>query len=164
MSRFDQALAWILKIEGGYVDHPADRGGETKWGISRSSYPDLDIKNLTRSQAQAIYFQDYWLRARCDRLPERIDLATFDAAVLHGPKTAIVLLQQTLKVQPDGIYGEITNTAAWRAEPQAKRVIAAMIARRAVLMHDLTVADSTQAQFLYGWMRRLLALHEKLIA
>ena len=48
---FDHAVKEILRHEGGYVDDPVDRGGETKYGISKRSYPDLDIANLTLEQA-----------------------------------------------------------------------------------------------------------------
>lgn len=116
--------------------------------------------------ARSIYFSEYWLGGRCDRLPPRLDLAVFDAAVLHGPKAAIVLLQQSLRVDADGIYGDITNTAAWtawREEPHARTLIRDMLSRRALLMHDLAVADSSQAQFYRGWMLRLFALHAEII-
>ena len=38
------ASDWILQTEGGYVNDPADPGGETKYGISKKAYPTVDIK------------------------------------------------------------------------------------------------------------------------
>ena len=37
---FKRAIARLLGDEGGYVDNPADPGGETKFGITRREYPD----------------------------------------------------------------------------------------------------------------------------
>jgi lysozyme family protein len=55
---FLEAVAHLLHDEGGYVDNPADPGGETNFGISKQSYPDVDIKNLTAEQATEIYYRD----------------------------------------------------------------------------------------------------------
>ena len=45
---FEAAVDRVLGHEGGYVNHPNDPGGETNWGISKRSYPNVDIKALTR--------------------------------------------------------------------------------------------------------------------
>ena len=55
MNNFDSAFTIILGSEGGYVNDPRDSGGETKYGIAKKFYPNLDIKNLTVEQAKAIY-------------------------------------------------------------------------------------------------------------
>ena len=63
-ARFLKAFEKVLRHEGGYVNDPLDLGGETKYGISKRSYPHLDIKNLTLDQAKQIYFRDFWQRGR----------------------------------------------------------------------------------------------------
>jgi lysozyme family protein len=61
MANFQIAVALVLKHEGGYEPPgTGDPGGETNWGISKRAYPNLDIKNLTRDDAIAIYQRDYW--------------------------------------------------------------------------------------------------------
>ena len=55
MAEFKLAIPRVITNEGGYVNDPDDPGGETKYGISKRSYPALDIKNLTVEQATAIY-------------------------------------------------------------------------------------------------------------
>ena len=106
---FDKAFALTVGVEGGYVNDPADPGGETKYGISHRAYPDIDIKALTLDQAKDIYRRDYWQAASCDSMPERIGHLVFDCAVHHGVKTAIKLLQRALKVADDGEFGPITR-------------------------------------------------------
>ena len=71
MSDFHTAMKFILSpdVEGEYSNDPNDPGGETKWGISKRAYPDLDIRNLTKADALAIYFRDYWTACDCDNIP-----------------------------------------------------------------------------------------------
>lgn len=106
---FDKAFALTVGVEGGYVNDPADPGGETRYGISKRAHPDVDIKALTLDQARDIYRRDYWQAASCDSMPERIGHLVFDCAVHHGVKTAIKLLQRALKVADDGEFGPITR-------------------------------------------------------
>lgn len=106
---FDKAFALTVGVEGGYVNDPADPGGETRYGISKRAHPDVDIKALTLDQARDIYRRDYWQSASCDSMPERIGHLVFDCAVHHGVKTAIKLLQRALKVADDGEFGPITR-------------------------------------------------------
>ena len=106
---FDRAFQITVGVEGGYVNDPADPGGETKYGISHRAYPDIGIKALTLDQAKAIYQRDYWQPANCDRMPEHIGHLVFDCAVHHGVKTAIKLLQRALRVADDGEFGPVTR-------------------------------------------------------
>jgi lysozyme family protein len=61
-SEFNGAFEILIGHEGGYVDHPDDPGGETKYGISKRSYPEVNIAALTLDKAKAIYREDYWDR------------------------------------------------------------------------------------------------------
>ena len=104
---FDELVGKILKREGGYQNNPDDNGNwtggkkgvgqnkGTKFGISAASYPDLDIKNLTREQAVAIYKRDYWDAIGADQLPESLRDTAFDAAVNQGAQTAKRWLAQS---------------------------------------------------------------------
>ena len=111
---FDKIIEFILSIEGGYVNNPNDPGGETKYGISKRRYPNLDIKNLTKEQAKQLYYKDYWHPSKSYALPSRIDAIHFDAAVNLGIKRANKLLQQSVnniskhKLIVDGIIGPKT--------------------------------------------------------
>ena len=57
---FEAAVNDVLGEEGGYVNNPADPGGETNWGISKRAFPQVDIKALTRDDAKALYRANYW--------------------------------------------------------------------------------------------------------
>lgn len=114
---FQEAVEFILKHEGGLSDDAQDSGGLTKFGISQKSYPDLDIRSITREQAIAIYKKDYWDKCRCSELPHGIDLLVMDSAVNQGPTAAIRMLQKAVRVTADGVIGPTTikvTTAAGR--------------------------------------------------
>jgi lysozyme family protein len=105
---FDQAFDRLISNEGGYVNHADDPGGETKFGISKRSYPRIDIKNLTRDEAKQIYRTDFWLRGQMDQYDGAIAFQVFDAAVNHGIETALRLLQRAAGVADDGHIGPVT--------------------------------------------------------
>lgn len=107
---FEQAFALVIspEYEGGYVNDINDPGGETKFGISKRSYPSLDIKSLTREQVKPIYKADFWGPAGCDAVPVPLKYPLFDFAVNSGPRRAVKTLQKRLGVLADGSLGPIT--------------------------------------------------------
>lgn len=105
---FKQAVNIVIELEGGYVNDPIDPGGETNWGISKRSYPDLDIANLSKGHAKDIYRRDYWNACMCDGLPESLRLMVFDCAVNQGVSYASRLLQRLVKAKEDGVIGPLT--------------------------------------------------------
>src|SRR5574343_1427713 len=95
--RFLKAVARVLEHEGGYVNDPADAGGETKYGISKRSYPHLNIMALTREQAKKIYYRDWWRRYGYDMIADAgLAAKTFDLSVNMGAKQAHKLLQRSV--------------------------------------------------------------------
>lgn len=111
---YDRAFDLLMINEGGYVCDPHDKGGETKFGISKKAYPHEDICNLTLERAKEIYKRDYWDRCKCDFLPPALAVAVFDFAVNGGVKRAIRYLQTSIGVKADGIIGNQTLGAANR--------------------------------------------------
>ena len=87
--KFVRAMAFVLKWEGGYVNNPADPGGETKYGISKRSYPNEDIANLTIERALQIYHQSYWRAIDGESRPFPEALAIMDFAVNSGVSRAM---------------------------------------------------------------------------
>jgi len=109
MMTFDEAFARLIGHEGGYVNDPRDPGGETKFGISKRSYPDVNIATLTVDAAKAIYFRDFW-KPLGDAHPA-IKFQTFDFAVNSGISTAIRKLQAAIGVADDGHWGPLSASA-----------------------------------------------------
>jgi lysozyme family protein len=146
---FDQCFDKLISHEGGYVNDPRDPGGETKFGISKRAYPQVDIKNLTLGAAKEIYNRDYWDRAQCDKLPPSVAYVLFDAAVNSGIGQAIRFLQRAVNVADDGVIGPMSIAAVTRLD--AESVCARYIGQRLDFMTKLTTWDV----YGKGWARRL---------
>lgn len=148
---FLSAVARVLAAEGGYVNDAHDPGGETKFGISKRSYPTVDIAKLTLDQATAIYERDFWAPIHGDELPYPVALIVFDGAVNQGVRTAIRHLQQALGVTDDGIIGPATIMAAKSAKDPVG--LAGRVIRRRILAYA-TLDGWTR--YGPGWVQRCL--------
>ncbi len=159
---FQRAVARVLADEGGYVANPADPGGETRFGISKRNYPNLDVAALSRAQAIAIYYRDWWQRYHYAELPGPIAVKLFDLAVNIGPDHAARCLQRALRacgrrMAEDGVVGRATLAAARAANQLA--LLAALRSEAAGYYRALAAlqrgrrADGDQ-QFLNGWLNR----------
>ena len=71
---FYLAMSFVHKWEGGekYTNDSQDPGGETKYGISKRAYPDVDIKSLTKTEAEKLYLNDYWLKIGADKMDKKL--------------------------------------------------------------------------------------------
>lgn len=153
MRVFEDYLKVIIKHEGGYVNDPLDPGGETKYGISKRAFPNLDIKNLTVEQASEIYYTKYWLPMNLTNISnELLKLHLFDMGVNAGTKTTIKLLQEMLGIIQDGIIGNNTIEAIndW------KRDIASDYADARKGYYLRLVKNKPKlSKFLKGWFNRV---------
>ncbi len=149
-----QCISIILKNEGGYVNHPNDPGGETKFGISKRAFPHLDIKNLTQDQAINIYYCKYWKPMNLDLIDEpELKLHLFDQGVNSGTKRAVKLLQAELNLVTDGIIGKKTAAAVngkFTAEDYKE-------VRRA--FYNRLAEKPRLKVFLKGWLNRVEHTH-----
>lgn len=114
---FDKAFDILLGHEGELSDHPKDRGGLTKYGISQRAYPNEDIVNLTVERAKELYERDYWRPVGCELVPDGIKFDLFDMAVNSGRAAAIRNLQRACGVPADGQLGPLTMKAIEGMDP-----------------------------------------------
>ena len=162
-SHFQKSLDFVLWWEtgggddGAYHLDPNDPGGATKWGISQKAYPDLDIKNISRHGAEAIYERDYWRTSKCHELPFPLNMVVFDASVNVGVGRSIKFLQSAAKVNTDGVIGPITLMSIdkrWHKNPS--RFMAKVMAYR--LKHYHVIAGNGLGQYFHNWSRRTMEL------
>ena len=146
---FDAAFQKLLGYEGGYVNDALDPGKETAYGISKTAYPDEDIKNMTQERAKMIYARDYWLPCGADRLPAELRFDVFDAAVHSGVGQSIRWLQRAVGAEADGVLGPKTMKAV--AECNAPAVHARFNGHRLIFMTQL----KTWSRFSGGWAKRI---------
>lgn len=104
---FKQAMSFIAEWEWGnrkdghYTNHPSDPGGETKFGISKKAYPEIDIKSLTLLEAEEIYKKDYWFRSNCDTMEWPLAMSVFDASINCGVRRAREWLGKSVVAEND---------------------------------------------------------------
>lgn len=151
----------IIRREGGFVDHPADRGGPTKYGITQATlerhrhayiFPD-DVRKLTEMEARLIYSDLYIKRPGFDRIAdEKLRSLVVDCGVNHGPVRATRMLQKAVRVTVDGILGPNTMAGIDRKGPA--NAYLHLLAERIRFYGKLITKDPTQAVFAAGWMNR----------
>ena len=153
---FDQAFHQLLGHEGSFVDHPADPGGATMWGITervaRANGYKGHMRDFPVSLAKQIYRASYWDAVQADQLPAPVRYSVFDAAVNSGVSQSVKWLQRALGVSDDGAIGPKTLAAAQAVDGQALK--AKMLGARLQFMTDL----ATWPSFGRGWARRVASL------
>lgn len=126
---FDIYIKRILSHEGGYSNDPDDPGnwtlgykggGElkgTKFGIAANTFPNVDIKRLTRFEAIELYRTYYWNKLPLSHLTDDMQFQMLDVSVNHGLGNAIRILQRALDVADDGKIGPVTKQALLYQDP-----------------------------------------------
>ena len=155
---FERAVKIVLKNEGGYVNDPVDPGGETKYGITKRTYPKVDIKNLTEDGAKAIYKRDFWDPYPYDKLVYP-DLAAkiFDTSVNVGQKRAFKFLQlaaniEGAKLVVDGAWGPKTTAAVNAINGEKLHSVYRQV--QADYYKNLVAARPSLSKYIRGWLRR----------
>ena len=176
----DKLIEALIEREGGYSNHPSDRGGATKYGITeavaRAHGYSGAMRNLPRDEAAAIYRRLYWVRPRFDQVAKRsarIAGELFDTGVNMGPAVAATFLQRALSalnrdrkdypdLVPDGRIGAATLGALdaflkvrGRANGEAVllRALDALQGERYLRLAERRPANEA---FLYGWLANRL--------
>lgn len=160
---FADVLERTRVYEGGYSNHPDDKGGPTMCGVTQRVYDAYrkskglapqHVKRLGYDEWQDIFRRQYWNVIQGDRLPRGVDLAVFDGAITSGAYQSGLWLQRALGKyyggEPDGQIGERT-LAALAAHPDHDQLIADMLARRLGMLRTLKNWPS----FGKGWTNRV---------
>lgn len=165
----DQMIDQILEHEGGFVNHPNDRGGPTNFGITlrtlaawrRPQLVDMpDVRALKVFEARKIYATNYYTGPGIDKLPAAIQPVMFDMSLNHGPGTAVRLLQRLLddsgySCSVDGGIGDETIQQSGAADAaMGIGLINGLVDRRIALFEEIVARDESQRVFLKGWLNR----------
>ncbi len=180
---FDLSLIKILKYEGGFSNHPNDKGGPTNEGITLATLKefykeydygdldgdqDIDIDDIllldTPEEAAPIYKKYYWDKMHLDSFPAGVDFLMFDFGVNSGPKNAIRILQRALnrqnsKLEVDGSLGP--NTFNCVDISGHELLIGDMLKERDIFYRKIVSNDQSQSIFLKGWLNRLAKVKQE---
>lgn len=161
-ANFARSLKAVLAHEGGYVNHVADPGGPTNYGVTQRVYDAFrarrgekprTVRLIDKAEVEAIYRAQYWDAVRGDDLPSGVDYAVFDGAVNSGPVRSIKWLQASLKTYRGAIDGQI-GLATLRAiaeDDDNDALIDRMLDRRLTFLRALR----TWPVFGRGWGKRV---------
>lgn len=169
--KIEKLIEEVIKKEKGYVNHPADKGGPTKYGITLATLSNYlhktctaaDVKALTKETAGDIYRAEYFSSVSIDKLPDAIQPMLFDMAVNHGGHNAIRMLQEELTEfddrihigKVDGIIGKLTISATQSVIANHSTLfINRLVNRRLHFYRDIVKNRPSQAVFLNGWETR----------
>jgi lysozyme family protein len=170
-----QLVDEVIKREGGYVNHPADRGGPTNWGVTeavaRRQGWTGSMRDLPRSEAVAIYTRIYWIAPGFDRIAAimpRLAEELFDTGINMGTGTAAGFLQRSLNalnrngvdypdLKVDRQIGAATLSAlsafkARRGKDAERVLLKAVEALQGAHYLNIAEARPSQEAFVYGWL------------
>lgn len=165
--KFSFCLGHIFEIEGGFVNHPNDKGGATNYGITQKTLSGFrgyqvsidDVKNLTKDEAGKIYHREYWIPAQLSHVKDPfLACILMDQAVNRGVPAMAKTLQKTLNDEfkfslvVDGILGSRSQQAI--AQCDVNMLAIQFIKETQKFYLELIKRDSTQAVFLNGWLAR----------
>lgn len=162
MADFKEAFKKTVGLEGGYVNDPVDPGGETKYGISKRQYPDLNIKNLTLEDAEPIYKRDYWDKLSLDELRHQaVANELFDTGVNAGVKVAAEFLQEAMNLLVeddylivDGILGPVTLSVV-NKYCFTKGLLKTLNGLQFMHYYEIRTSKPKMLKFFRGWLRRI---------
>lgn len=171
MKTIEQMIQDVIQREGGYVDHPSDRGGPTNYGITQKTLSNYygyaattqEVRDLAIDVAEEIYRRNYYYGPGINTLVEDIQAFIFDCAVNHGPRTAIKFVQSVCNqagyqppLQEDGAVGPNTRKAAeWAQQAMGEIFLKALIEERKNFYLLIVDARPSQKVFLAGWLNRV---------
>lgn len=157
----------ILDREGGYVNHSADKGGPTNYGITQATLSRhrgrqvtaQEVRALTKDEARNIYVVDYVEPFAFIDDARLLDLVV-DCGVNHGVKNAAKFLQYAAGVEQDGVIGPRTKGAVQRTS--WRKLYARVLSIRFKFYGSIITKNPKQSVFALGWMTRAAAFLEAL--
>lgn len=165
----DDIINTTVKAEGGYVNDPSDKGGETNYGITlataRANGYTGAMRDLPLQTAKDIYRSEYLVKPGFITFPSEIAAELFDTGVNMGPSTATKFLQRAVNalygsgLTVDGKMGPATKSAVtgYLASRTAASAILvkALNCLQGVRYIELVEGNASQRKFINGWFSRV---------
>lgn len=178
MTHLPAMLDRLIAREGGFVNHPHDKGGATKYGITQATLGHWysigdnpkaatvdDVKNLSEAEAKAIYEKLYYYAMQVNKAPEEVQEILLDACVNHGGREGWRMMQLAINqlgydaLVVDGVCGAKTLAALQNTYEKEGGNLVKEYARQRLLKYDaIALHNPSQKVFLKGWYNRITGI------
>ena len=162
MADYKKLVPIIKRWEGGYVNHPLDKGGCTNSGITIGTYRQYygkkqtceNLKKMTDYQWEIIFKNSYWNRWQADKIKSQAIANLLVDWCWGSGVYGIKYPQRILGVADDGIVGKKT-LAAINDYPNQEELFEKLWNRRKYHFEMIAKRNPSQKVFLAGWLNRL---------
>lgn len=161
MNIYDEIMKLVRINEGGYSNHPVDKGGPTMYGITQGVYNSYrraknllfkDVRFIENYEVNEIYYKKYWLASKSNLMEFPLATVHMDTAINFGVTGAAKMLQALLGVKVDGILGVKTMSAL--QEHNQYDLALEYCEFRKERRHNIVKKNPSQGVFLRGWLNR----------
>jgi len=179
----EKIMKYILEVEGGFVNHPADKGGPTKYGITQKTLQDAfkrkivnhtNVKELSEDEANLIYYKMYYIPSEAEWIEKhfgkKLALIHLDAAINHGVRNAEKFFQKVVNhiaekniLKVDGFIGPVTKRVSLEVLDSVSKINYACYVylwKRLEFYRDIVMRNYKQRVFFVGWVNRLIKLED----
>lgn len=171
----DEIITHVLKAEGwdAYTNHPADKGGPTKWGITQKAWAgyrghdvsEQDVQEITEAQARDFYEKLYVIGPKFHQLPDKLVPLVVDGGVNSGVRAASKWVQRAVGAKQDGwigpktieaVYAQNQLTTFLRIVAYRTKLYGRLVSRDPKLKAAKDAGFRLQAEFASGWNNRIM--------
>lgn len=170
----DDFIAEVIKREGDYSNHPADKGGPTRWGVTEQVARAFGYKGPMRelpiATAAQIYKGRYWFDVNFEQIASRYPMVAFemfDTGINMGQVVAGRFLQRALNVfnreaadYPDiGMDGQVGRMTLFALDGFKRKrgsageaiLVRALECQQGERYLDISEGRPANEAFTYGW-------------
>lgn len=162
---------FILKWEGGFVNHPNDPGGATNMGVTLKTWKSqgydkdgdgdidvVDLKKITKEDATNMLKNNYWNRWFADSISSQAVANILVDWVWLSGAWGIKIPQRLLGVKDDGIVGYVTLNAlneTINTKSKRDKFLKELYTARYQYINNIVRGNAKLAVFKKGWVNRM---------
>ena len=171
MATIEKLVDFVLKWEGGYVDHPNDPGGATNMGVTIGTVKNLglkydkngdgkitkeDVKRITKRDAIDIMKENYWDKCKADQIDSQTVANILVDWYWMSGVNATKGIQRLVGVSVDGKIGKDSLKAINEtSQINEQKFVEQLYQVRKEFYNTIIKRNSKLESFRKGWTNRL---------